>query len=67
MDIAILGDEENDIVFFTDLHGYWEVILCFCRKEHVDCSLLEWLIASWRLTDFNHMELEEKKSVSVKA
>jgi len=39
------------------LHGYWEVILCFRWKEHIDGFLGKWLIALRRLSNLDHMQL----------
>ncbi len=36
-----LGDEVDDVVLGSDLHGHREISGCVRREEHVDRSLLK--------------------------
>ena len=45
VDKAVLGNQENDVVLFGDLHGDWEIIDSFWREKDVDGTFLEDLLA----------------------
>lgn len=47
------------------LHGHWEVVLGFRRKENVHGFLWEWLVSSGRGSHFNDVQLEAIRQSSV--
>jgi hypothetical protein len=56
MDVAHLGDQEDNTVLVTDLHGDREVVGSFGREKDFDGLLLERRIA-FMMIDFNDLEL----------
>lgn len=57
MDVAILGNKINNVVFGGHLHGYGKVALRFGRKEDINLFLCVGLISSCRRADFDDMQL----------
>lgn len=61
MDVTILGNHINYVMFWADLHGHREIILLLRRKVHTNRSLFKWLVTSCRWSDLNDMQLQKNK------
>jgi hypothetical protein len=57
VDESKFGDQEDDIVLFTDLHGNREIIYSFWWEKDVDILFLE-LGITLLVIDLDNVELE---------
>jgi len=56
VDVAVFGDQIEDVVFGGGLHGDGEVVLGLGWERDVDCFLDEGRVAGVGLADFDHVE-----------
>ena len=64
VDVAVLGDEVEDVVLGRRLHGDWKVVR---REGDVDGFLGEGLVAGARLADLDHVQLAARGRAHGKA
>ena len=58
MDETVFRNQEDDVVFLADLHGYWEVVYGIGGEENVNSALLEGRVGVF-VVDFDDVKLLE--------
>lgn len=66
MDVAILGDQIDDVILGRHLHCHGEIILRLGWEKDIDLLLLVCLVAGGGCTDLDNVQLFYRLAISTR-